>query len=313
MGRKLLILSLALMVIFAFSVMPAAAASKQIVEVRSESTTFNESGGIDESSITKNTYNKGKLTRTITTSKYIDENDDGEPYEATSIGECTYKYNKKGLVTSKIEQIASSTDDPDPYKRKTTYKYSNGKLSKEVCYNYYDGSYHIFYKTTYTRKAKKVTAVTKGEAYDGKYIETLDNEGRVKKCHYYSDDGKLFSTETYTYWPNGNIKKHVEEFADYSDKTVENYNKKGLLTKEISTYEGGKEINTYKYNAKGLVTTEVRKSSGENDEGKMVTTTETYKYSYSNFYNNNKKYPKTIKVKLNGKLYQIEERKYKKI
>ena len=290
MKKKLLICVLALAVVFTFSAVPGFAASKQVVQV-SEKVYVKGSDGEYLDSSWKTEYDKkGRITKK-TTFNYGENNEE------------TYKYNSKGKLKTVYITFDGEKD------RKEEYTYNKGKVNKIIDYFYENGKYNKETTTKYTYKSKKITQKSTAQSYnDFKYVSYYNKKGQKTKMEYswYTDtnEERKANVWTYTYYKNGNLKKYINKYGSEIIESME-YDKNGLLTKEVRQSYGSKTTTTYKYNSAGLVKEKIVKNSDK--------TTTKYTYKYSNYYGSTKKYPKTIKCYENGKLYSRTEKRYKKI
>ena len=308
MKKRLFVLVLALAVVFTFSAVPGFAASKQIVQV-SEKSYYDSGDGLELSSSWKDTYKNGKLQKYTFTyiSRDYNIDDDGNMNVTKSEEKSEYIYTyKNGRRATTVHKENGKTVG------KTVNSYKNKKISKITDYNYENGSYKKASVVTYKYTSKKTTITTKyvdGTPEEKEVLE-FNSKGRLLKETSYKG-GKKTGTWKYTYWDNGNDKKCVYETVE-GDKTVMEYNKKGLITKDTYTSETSKHVSTYKYNSSGLVSERTDKYTFTSDAGDETTTT-TYTYKYSKYYNSNKKYPQLVKIYEGDKLIEKEEKGYKKI
>ncbi len=311
MKRKLLVITLAVMMVFVFSAIPVSAASKQVVQVSEKD--YNIEDGKEVLNWSYNTtYENGRTSKTAYKSiwynyDYNEETGEETKTKASSTNEFSYKY-KNGLMSKEFRTTDGKKSG------KTLYFYNKKKLSKSVSYDYKNGKYVKASTTTYKRTSKKVTVTTKYENGDPEYksVQTLNSKGNVTKIVTYRG-GKKEGTETNTYYSNGFTKKSVYKSTDGETSYTNYYNKKGQTTKSIDVYSDSKYVYEYTYNSKGLVTKRTEKYTYIDWEGNKQTENYTFTYKYSNFYNSNKAYPKTVKIYRDGEYWQKEVKGYKKI
>ena len=311
MKRKLLVITLAVMLVFVFSAIPVSAASKKVVQVSEKDYNIEDGKEVLDWSYV-DTYKNGRLTKYANKNIWYDYKYDEETGEETKIKkttnyEYTYSY-KNGLVKTEFRKTDGKKSG------KTVYYYKNKKQSKSISYDYKNGKYVKVSTTTHKYSSKKLTVTTKYENGDPeyKYVHNFDSKGRVKTSVTYRG-GKKEGTETYTYYSNGATKKSVYKSEDGKTSYTYYYNKKGQTTKSIDVYSDSKYVYEYTYNKKGLVTKKTEKETYTDWEGNKQTENHTYTYKYSNFYNSNKAYPKTVKIYRDGEYWQKEVRGYKKI
>ena len=311
MKRKLLVITLAVMMVFVFSAIPVSAASKQVVQISEKDYNIEDGKEVLNWSYV-DTYKNGRIAKYESKNIWYDYQYDEETGEETKTKktdnyEYTYSY-KNGLMATELRKTNGKKSG------KTVYTYKNKQRTKSVSYNYENGKYVKVSTTTYKRTSKKLTVTTKYENGDPeyKYVDNYDSKGRVKTSVTYRG-GKKEGTDTYTYYSNGITKKSVYKSEDGETSYTYNYNKNGQITKSVDVYPDSKNVNEYDYNKKGLVTKRTEKSTYTDWEGNKQTETHTYEYKYSNFYNSNKAYPKTVKIYRDGEYWQKEIRGYKKI
>ena len=208
MKKRILIMTLVLVIALTMTAVPALAASKQVVQVSEKYYEYDEEGdGYFLFSEWEKTFTKGYLTN-YDYSYYDRDTEDPTLIVGENNNETIYSYNSKGLLkTSK-------------------YKY-NGKTDSV---------------TNYTYKGKNVkTMITKRQdVNESKVIYTYDSKGRQSSVtYYYFEDGEWdkSSTYKYTYDKKGRIKKE-----DYYSK--DNEQDFGLTIRTVYTYKKG--INTEK-------------------------------------------------------------------
>ncbi len=314
MKKRLFVLVLALAVVFTFSAVPGFAASKHVVQVSEKTYNIDENGKEEFSNSWKDTYKNGKMVGY--TSKYVDFNyewdeETGESIETKEVTEYenTYKYKNGRHTATYVKENGKKS-------KKTVFTYKNKKLSKITSYNYKNGKYVTDYTAKYTYGKNKETVLytyKNNPLYKTlKEVTTLDSKGRTKTIVSY-EDGKKAYTQKYEYHSNGSLAKTTYKSTDGSYSSVDTYNKKGLLTKEVSTYEDSKTVNEYKYYTSGLTKQRIETYTYKDYEGNEQTDVTKYTYKYSNYYGSGKKYPKTVKIYRNGEYYQKETRGYKKI
>ena len=312
MKRKSFVIALIIMIVFAFSAMPAAAASKRVVMVSEKVYQINAEGEEELSHSAEDTYSDGRLTKRSNVWVNYQPNGEGDPTRVETSRITIYKYNTK---TGQYKSVINKADGKNS--TKTVYKYKNEKLQKTIDYNYVDGSFKKVSETTYKSTSKKSTRVTKytnGDP-DTKVVMTLDSKQRMTKSVEYKD-GKVVGTTKNSYYDNGGLKKITYEAADGRISSLTKYNKKGLMTRSVQNYADGTLLDhTYKYDFNGLMTEDKIKQKISGSDGKLDTIEVTHTYKYSNWYGSTKKYPKTAKVyrDSDGKCFERIEMKYKKI
>lgn len=301
MKRRMIAALLVMTVLFMFSLSPAFAATKKVTQTAEKDYEYTNSGSTRLTYSWEDTYN----------TKGVRTDFDAKVYTYPSGKQKVTKYHtdysyKNGKVKTEIRK----ENGKKTYKNTYTYK-SNGSISQDTLwkYNSKTGKWvkQSYTKYTYSKTKETITDYNKKGKVIAKTVMTLDSKGRVTKEVYY-EDGDKTSTTTNDYYTNGVIKKAVVKFED-GGKDVYKYDKKGNMTSSvIETADGYVMTSTYTYNDQGLMTKEVMTDTYEDYTNKTV-----YKYSYSNFYNSNKKYPKTTIVKMDGEKVEKRVKTYKKI
>ena len=277
-----LVLALAVFVMFPMAFTQeaqAASKTKTFYVVTQQTTTYTNSDGSTEKNVTKYTYDKNGLRKTVVSKGYM-------PYY-----KAVYTRNKAGLVTSyksynedgkltwitsytiKNGKIVKSKDyqvDPDTGKKtlfsSTTITYKKGKPTKEVT-KYSDGDTSTL--TYYSNGAPK-KEVSKGA--NGTYIYNYNKKGNMtsSSSNYTSYDGtKMKSTSTYTYRDIKNKKGDTTKFV-VTEKRTENGKTKKIVN--TSTYQY-----TYKSGRMAKVVTTTKSKGGDYEYTNKTTTTYKYK------------------------------------
>ncbi len=243
--------------------------------------------------------------------------------------ETTYTYNKKGLETKMVEESFGEYDK-EKHTYKTSYD-SKNRIKQTIRIHKFDSSPAYYYKDVYTyttkNRIKKIqhyfkrgkSASYKKDGYtvytystskkqntikkydsDGNVIEKtvnlLNSKNRVKTSKFYERSGSklsLYSTTTYTYHTNGKVKKEVYD-SEYATE-IYTYTEKGRLKTVIyDNADGDYDKTTYYYDTYGRLKKQI--STGEYfSDGDDFEDDNTYSnkmtYTYSGYYKKHK-YPK---------------------
>ena len=207
------------------------------------------------------------------------------------------------------------------------YKYtydSKGRETKRVYYSRNDKNKLVKMNTvtiSYSSKKRTEKYFNNDNVLNDKYAYTLDSKGRNKKCvHTYYGTGeagsnKYTDTTTFTYYNNGNVKEEVRVDSS-GNKSTYTYRSDGQPKSFRSVSELSEQTSEYSYNKKGLRTKDVSTYTNytldENGEKQVnYSETTTRKYKYEGYYRS--KYPKVIYTYYNGKETSMEKRSYKYI
>ncbi len=303
MKRKVFILTLACLIVFAMMPVYAFGATK-IVKTY-EANYFKVDGEWQLDDYTDYTYNqKGLETQRIKESFiYYGE---GE-YEQ-------FRYITKTKYDSKnrIKQIINNNVYDKEY-YKDVYTYTTKNRIKKI-QHYYKKGKNASYKNdgytvyTYSTTKKKNTIKkynAKGKLVE-KTIEHLNSKNRVKTSEYYERDGGKMALEykfTYTYYTSGKVKKQVQDTGYVIWTTY--YDEKGRVKKERTELDDGAWDETVlTYDSYGRLKKEVTK--GKNGD---MDTDFRKDYTYKGYFKKHK-YPKKVLVYWDGKKTATEKSEY---
>ena len=245
-------------------------------------------------------------------------------YKGKNSNKTAYTYNKKGLITKQTNYYYES----GKWVKGSYTKYTFDSKGRETKYEYYSKDNpdepklkrQNWYEVSYSGKKRTEKHYNYEDKMVGKNVYTMDSKGRDKKLvqtsiYYFTDQDpqETTSTTTYTYYNNGQVKKESTKGDGYTETRTFRSDGQMLSQKSKGTdYERSTEIS---YNKKGLITKEVstytHNSTDENGETVTDTTKDTWKYKYEGYYKN--KYPKVIYISHNGQKYSKDEKTYKYI
>ena len=141
------------------------------------------------------------------------------------------------------------------WKQYSVSNYKFDKKGRNTKYTYKTKDWSYSYKVSYNSKGSSSISYENGKK-TGKYVCTIDKNGRILKGKDYNAKGKLISTETYKYDSKGNTTKITYTYTDKSKKkevdTYKNTYKGKTLVKRVAKYSsGGKEVT--EYSKKGII------------------------------------------------------------
>ena len=314
MKRKVFILTLACLIVFAMMPVYAFGATKI---VPTQETRYTKSDGVWEKAqeITYTYNKKGLETKMV-----------NQIFGEYDYGKYTYKtsYDSKNRVKQTIHINKYKSYTADYYK--DVYTYTTKNRIKKIQHYYKEGKNASYKKngyTVYTYSTTKKQNTIKRYDSDGKVIEKtvnlLNSKNRVKTSKYYYRSGSklsLYSTTTYTYYTNGKVKEEVYD-SEYATK-IYTYTEKGRLKTEIyDNADGDYDETTYYYDTYGRLKKEITEgeyiSDGDDDEDDNTYSNKTT-YTYSGYYKKHK-YPKKRFAYWNDekKAYEKMEYSYKTV
>lgn len=301
--KRLLIMALALMMIMAFSAVPAFAAAKEVVQVSDKYYEYDPMGdGYFIEYEWYKTYESGYLKKHKNVN-YNRDFDDKTKF-STNTTVTTYTYDSGRLM-----KTLGKTDGKTgrtvifTYKGKRvktmTYKYA-GKNQSKTSFVYDSKGRLIKESVFYYQNSKWVK-----QSYN---IYTYDSKGRIKTdITYEKENGKWteYGKEIHTYSGKKHTQKHYEE-GKFMSKSVETMNSKGNVTKRVYTsnydkngagytetttwtYFKNGEIKTYKSeDSTGFSTNVSFRSDGQ--QKNSITKDDTHE-SYTSYKYNDKGFP----------------------
>ncbi len=258
--KRLLIMALALMLIMAFSAVPAFAATKEVVQVSDKLYEYDPVGdGYFAEYEWHKTYESGYLRKYKNVNYNRDFDDKTKFSTTTAVTTYTYDSGRLTKALDKTDGLAgrSITFTYKGKRVKTkTYKYagknqsrtsfvydSKGRITKESFYYYQKSKWTRQNYTTYTYDSKgRVKTETFYDKQDGKWVEsakTINTYSGRKHTQKHYEDGIFMSKSVETMNSKGNVTKKVytsnygKNGAGYTETTTSTYFKNG----QVKTYK----------------------------------------------------------------------------